>query len=194
MTTDISPNDVSTDIQKTTNNSLWIGALLAVLGIAAIALPIFSTLVAETWIAFILISAGASKVVYAFQTRDRGGFVWKLLLAILYVATGLMLFIYPRTGVLTITLLLGSFLFMEGIFELILAFRLRPQHNWTWALANAIVTLVLGGFIWFQWPFNAPWILGTLVGASVLSTGISRIMLSLNARNDIDRLDQATPV
>jgi uncharacterized membrane protein HdeD (DUF308 family) len=194
MTTNISPNDVSTDIQKTTNNSLWIGALLAVLGIAAIALPIFSTLVAETWIALILISAGASKLVYAFQTRDRGGFVWKLLLAILYVATGLMLFIYPRTGVLTITLLLGSFLFMEGIFELILAFRLRPQHNWTWALANAVVTLVLGAFIWFQWPFNAPWILGTLVGASILSTGISRVMMSLNGRSAIDHLDQATPV
>lgn len=196
MTTDISNNDVSTlsgDSKKSINSALLTGVLLTVLGIVAIALPVFSTLVAETWIALILISAGASKLVYAFQTRDRGGFIWKLLLAVLYVATGLMLFVYPRTGVLTITLLLGSFLATEGVFELILAFRLRPQHNWTWALANGIVTLLLGIFVWFQWPFNAPWLLGTFVGASVLFTGISRIMLSLSARTAIARSDLNDP-
>jgi hypothetical protein len=36
--------------------------------------------------------------------------------------------------------------------------------------------------------------LGTLVGASILSTGISRVMMSLNGRSAIDHLDQATPV
>ncbi|NEQ24102.1 MAG: HdeD family acid-resistance protein, partial [Microcoleus sp. SIO2G3] len=153
----------------------------------------FSTIVAETWIAFILISAGASKLVYAFQTRNNDqGFIWKLLLSILYVATGVMLFVYPLTGVLTLTLLLGSFLLTEGVFELILAFRLRPQQNWTWALGNGIITLLLGAMIWFQWPFNAPWLIGTLVGVSVLFTGVSRVMLSLNARSAISHADTAT--
>lgn len=81
---------------------------------------------------------------------------------------------------MTLTLLLGSFLLTEGIFELILAFRLRKQANWTWALGNAIVTLSLAAIVLLEWPFNAPWLLGTIVGASVVVTGISRIMLSLN--------------
>ena len=190
MTTDVS-NNVSTDIKKGINGSLLMGILLIVLGIVAIAVPNFSTIVAETWIALILSSAGAAKLVYAFQTRDNGGFVWKLLLGILYIATGVMLFVYPLTGVLTLTLLLGSFLLTEGVFELILAFRLRPQQNWTWALGNGIVTLLLGGMIMFQWPFNAPWLIGTLVGVSVLFTGISRVMLSLNARSALNHSDQA---
>ncbi|MBD2460237.1 HdeD family acid-resistance protein [Oscillatoria sp. FACHB-1407] len=176
--------------QQKANNSLLIGALLVVLGLVAIALPAFSTIVAETWIALILVSAGTGKLVYAFQTREQGGFIWKLLLSILYIATGLMLFFNPLTGVLTITLLLGTFLLTEGTFELILAFRLRPQQNWTWALANAIGTLLLGALIWFQWPSNAPWLLGTLVGVSVLFTGISRIMLSLSGRPAINAGDQ----
>jgi hypothetical protein len=57
----------------------------------------------------------------------------------------------------------------------------------------------LGGIVWFQWPFNAPWLIGILVGVSVLSTGISRVMLSLNppeaiatlpdeSSNNVDRL------
>ncbi|HEY9706776.1 MAG TPA: HdeD family acid-resistance protein [Oculatellaceae cyanobacterium] len=189
MTTDVSTN--INDIKKGINGSLLIGILLIVLGIVAIAQPTVSTIFAETWFALILVSAGAAKLVYAFQTRNEGGFVWKLLLSILYTATGVMLFVNPLKGVLTLTLLLAGFVLTEGVFELILAFRLRPQQNWTWALGNAIITLLLGAMIWFQWPFNAPWLIGTLVGVSVLFTGVSRVMLSLNARSALNHSDQA---
>lgn len=188
MTTGASP-----DTKKGVNGSLAVGILLIILGLVAIALPAVSTIVAETWIAAILISAGTAKLFYAFQTRNEGGFIWKLLLSILYIATGVGLLVYPLTGVLTLTLLLGSFLLTEGVFELILAFRLRPQQNWTWALTNGIVTLLLGGIVWFQWPFDAPWLIGTLVGASILFTGTSRVMLSLNPRTQ-STSDQAASV
>lgn len=187
-------SDVSTDINKNNNGSLLIGGLLIALGIIGIAQPAVSTIFAETWLALILSSAGVAKLVYAFQTRDNGGFVWKLLLSILYIATGVMLFVNPLTGVLTLTLLLGSFLLAEGVFELILAFRLRPQRNWTSVLIDGIITLVLGGMIWFQWPFNAPWLIGTLVGVSVLFTGVSRVMLSLNHRSALDSSSSAASV
>lgn len=188
MTTDVS-NDIKKDagIKKDTNRSLIIGALLIVLGIVAIALPSASTIFAETWFALILISSGFAKLVYATETRHQGGFLWKLLLSGLYIATGIMLFVNPLTGVLTLTLLLGSFLLTEGVFELILAFRLRPQQNWTWVLGDGIITLILGAMIWFQFPFNAPWLIGTLVGVSILFTGISRVGLSLNARSALNQ-------
>lgn len=163
--------------------ALWTGVVLTLLGIVAIALPVVSTIFAETWVALILFTAGGAKVLYAWQTRDEGNTLWKGLLGGLYALTGVMLVVYPRTGVLTLTLLLGSFLLTEGVFELIFALRLRPRQNWTWALGNAIVTLILGGMIWFQYPFNAPWVLGTLLGASILLTGISRIGLSLKRRD-----------
>jgi len=172
--------NLSTESKKGMNGSLLMGVLLIVLGLVAIAQPAVSTIFTETWFALILVSAGAAKLTYAFQTRNSGGFVWKLLLSILYIAIGVMLFVSPLKGVLTLTLLLGSFLLTEGVFNLILAFRLRGQQNWTWVLVDGIITLLLGGMIWFQWPFNAPWLIGTLVGVSVLFTGISRVMLSLN--------------
>lgn len=179
--------NVSGDVKKNVNRSLVIGVLLIVLGIVAIALPSVSTIFAETWFALILISSGFAKLVYATETRAQGGFLWKLLLSGLYIATGIMLFVYPLNGILTLTLLLGSFLLTEGVFELILAFRLRPQQNWTWVLGDGIITLILGAMIWFQWPFNAPWLIGTLVGVSILFTGISRVGLSFNARSALNQ-------
>ncbi|MBD0303749.1 MAG: HdeD family acid-resistance protein [Tolypothrix sp. T3-bin4] len=187
MTTDVSRN-----ISKDVNGSLISGVLLSILGVIAIAAPSLSTLFAETWVAVILIFAGFTKLVYATQTRHQGGFIWKLLLSGLYIATGIMLFVYPYTGILTLTLLLGSFLLAEGTFELILAFKLRPQNNWTWILGDGIITLVLGAMIWFQWPFNAPWLLGTLVGVSIVFTGVSRVMLALNGRSISNPGNEAT--
>jgi uncharacterized membrane protein HdeD (DUF308 family) len=193
MTTDIATDKAVKPVNnKNIESSLVVGVLLSILGVVAIALPAVSTIFAETWFAVILSSAGFAKVFYAFQSRESGGFLWKLLLGILYIGTGIMLLIYPSTGILTLTLLLGSFLLTEGVFELILAFRLRPQQNWVWVLGDGIVTLLLGGMIWFQWPFDAPWVLGTLVGASVLLTGVSRVMLSLNARSALHTSDSAT--
>ena len=183
--------NIPTDTKKSMHGSLWMGVLLIVLGLVAIALPAASTIVAETWIALIILSAAAAKMVYAFQTRSQGGFIWKLLLSVLYIVTGVMLFVYPLTGILTLTLLLGSFLLTEGVFELILAFKLRPQQNWAWTLFNGIITVFLGAMIWFQWPFNAPWLIGTLVGVSILFTGVSRVMLSLNMPSDMSPSDQA---
>ena len=75
------------------------------LGIAAIIAPVVSTLMAETWIALILTFAGAAELVYTFQTRRQNGFIWKLLLSGLYIATGIMLLVNPLTGVITLTLI-----------------------------------------------------------------------------------------
>lgn len=176
MTTDISTRNE----KLKRGSSFWSGILLVGLGIAGLVLPNISTVVVETWVSLLLIFAAGAKLSNAFGTREQEGFVWKLVLGILYLATGVMLLIYPRTGILSLTLLLGSFLLTEGVFELFLAFKVRNRPNWTWVLVNGLITLILGAMVWFGWPFNAPWLLGTLVGVSVLFTGISRTMLSLN--------------
>jgi uncharacterized membrane protein HdeD (DUF308 family) len=170
---------------KVKNRALWTGLLLIALGIGAALLPVFSTLVSETWIALIILSAGFTKIVYAIQTRDQGGLLWKILLSSLYIGVGITLLVAPFAGVLTLTLLLGSFLLTEGAFELVLAFRLRGQNNWFWLLGNAILTAGLGTLIWFQYPSNAPWLLGTLVGASIFASGLSRVMFSLNSPDQL---------
>jgi uncharacterized membrane protein HdeD (DUF308 family) len=172
--------EIKTAPNQQMGGGIWVGILLVLLGTVAIFTPFFASVVVETWIGLILASGGLSGVVYAFQTRDEDGFIWKLLLGLLYIATGVLLFVYPLTGVLTLTLLVGSFLLTEGTFELILAFRLRPNQNWGWVLLNGIVTIGLGALVWFQWPNDSAWVLGTVVGASVISTGIARIGMYSN--------------
>lgn len=180
------PNELKPGI----NGSIVVGILLILAGVAAIAFPRFSTLTAEIWVAWILVFSGVSKLVYAIQSRTEDGFVWKLLVSLLYIATGVFLLANPLQGVLTLTLTLGIFLLVEGIIEIAFAFQMRPQPSWLWLLGNGVTTLLLGGLIWAEWPLNGAFAIGLLVGISLLFSGFSRIALALSGRS----MPTSTPV
>jgi uncharacterized membrane protein HdeD (DUF308 family) len=44
------------------------------------------------------------------------------------------------------------------------------------------VTLILSVLIWMTWPSNSPWVIGTLLGISMIFSGSSRLMLVLAAK------------
>jgi uncharacterized membrane protein HdeD (DUF308 family) len=44
-----------------------------------------------------------------------------------------------------------------------------------------------------KWPSSSIWAIGTLVGASVLMGGISRMMIALGIRSGVGRIERLTP-
>ena len=83
----------------------------------------------------------------------------------------------------SLTLVLAVFLVLEGIVEIALYFGLRGVRHSGWVLLDGIITLILGILIWRQWPSSSVWVIGTLIGISLIFSGISRVMLSLAARH-----------
>jgi len=83
---------------------------------------------------------------------------------------------------------LAVYLFSEGVLEFILAIRLRPAPGSGWLFVDGIITLILAFMIWRTWPVNTAWVIGVLVGISMLFSGISRLMLSLAARRLVSAL------
>jgi uncharacterized membrane protein HdeD (DUF308 family) len=67
---------------------------------------------------------------------------------------------------------------IEAGLEIALYLSIRRKVNAGVVLLDAIITLLLGILIWAQWPFSSVWALGTLVGVSLIFSGISRLMLS----------------
>ena len=55
-------------------------------------------------------------------------------------------------------------------------------------LLDDIVTLVLAIVIWRTRPASTEWVIGTLVGISMIFSGATRLMLSFAARNLITKL------
>ena len=54
-------------------------------------------------------------------------------------------------------------------------------------LFDGLITILLGGMIWFHWPWNAEWVVGTLFGISIFVSGISRLMFSMAVRKLTDK-------
>jgi uncharacterized membrane protein HdeD (DUF308 family) len=104
------------------------------------------------------------------------------LLGILYIAAGGYILLHPLLGLESLTLLLAAYLLVEAILEFILSFQLRPMPGSGWLLLDGIITLVLGIMIWRTWPASTLWVIGTLVGISMLFSGVARLMISLAAR------------
>jgi uncharacterized membrane protein HdeD (DUF308 family) len=88
----------------------------------------------------------------------------------------------PLLGVLSLTLVLAVFLLFEGVVEIIFYFKIRGTANAGWVLFDGIITLILGFLIWRRWPASSVWVIGTLVGISLIFSGISRVMLSSAVR------------
>src|SRR5262245_17819578 len=159
---------------------IFLAVLLIIAGTAAIAFPVLSTFAVEVWTAIAFAIAGVAQTIHAFAARSWGGFIWGLLVGLLYLAAGAVLWLNPIAGVVTLTVFLAVVLVVDGVFRSILAFQIRPRAGWFWLLLGGIVGIVLGAMIWQQLPSSALSVLGLLLGINLVFSGFTFLMLTLS--------------
>src|SRR5271155_5796006 len=142
-------------IKKASGWLIAVGVLFIILGILAIAEPMVAGLAIALLVGWLLIFAGGAHFVGAFSGGTAGQRIWQILLGILYIGGGLYFLMNPVIGLTTLTLVLASIILVEAVIELISYFRNRQAAASGWLLLNGIVTLLLGGLIWFHWPSSS---------------------------------------
>jgi len=167
--------------QASTWSIVW-GVLLVVLGMMAVGSPFLAAVAVNAVLAWLIVVAGIVHLVLAFQAHRAGSLIWRLLVGLAYVFFGVYLIAHPALGVASLTLLLAALFLIEGILDLALFFQARSIQGSSWVLIDGVITLLLGLMIYLQWPSSSGWAVGTLVGASMIISGVSRIMLSLTVR------------
>jgi uncharacterized membrane protein HdeD (DUF308 family) len=178
-------------IRKASTVSILWGVLLIVFGMVAVGLPLLAAVAVNALVAWLIVLAGVVHLMLAFRAHGAGSKVWKLLVGVAYVCFGVYLIARPLLGVATLTLLLASLFLIEGILDIVLYVKMRPIRGSIWVLIDGIVTLLLGLMIYMQWPSSSAWAIGTLVGVSMIISGVARVMMSLavhGAAEDVSRL------
>jgi uncharacterized membrane protein HdeD (DUF308 family) len=160
---------------------LW-RVLLIVFGMFAVGSPFIAAVAVSIAVAWLLVLAGVVHLMLAVHAHRAARLVWKLLVGLVYVFFGVYLILHPVLGVASLTLVLAVLFLIEGIFDVILFFNMRPMRGAFWVLVDGIVTLLLGLMIYLQWPSSAGWATGVLVGVSMIISGVTRVMLSLAVR------------
>ena len=176
----------ATDIVRhaSTWSIVW-GVLLIIFGMLAVGSPFVAAVAVSVVIAWLIVLAGVVHLFLAFHAHRAGSLLWKLLVGLAYLFFGLYLIMHPVLGVASLTLLLATLFLIEGVLNIVLYVKMRPLRGSSWVLIDGIITLLLGLMIYLQWPSSAAWAIGTLVGISMIISGITRVMLSFAVRKAV---------
>jgi len=174
-----SPTDIVR--QASTLSIVW-GVLLIIFGMVAIGSPFLAAVAVNIVIAWLIVLAGVVHVMLGVRAHGAGNMIWKLLVGLAYLFFGAYLMMHPVLGVASLTLMLALLFLIEGILDIILFFKMRPVGGSSWVLVDGIVTLLLGLMIYMRWPSSSAWAIGTLVGVSMIISGVTRVMMSLAVR------------
>src|ERR1700757_2339623 len=112
--------------------SIGLSVLMLLAGVLAIVMPPVAGIAVLAVVAWLLMLSGAVHLLFAWHTRTAGGMIWELLLGILYIFVGVYALLHPVAGLASLTLFLAIYLFVEGVLEFILSFRLRPLPGSNW--------------------------------------------------------------
>jgi uncharacterized membrane protein HdeD (DUF308 family) len=183
------------EIQRAVGKALhdhWVvylveGAVLVVLGAAAIFVPPLATMAFTILLGWLILVSGIIGLFTTIWMRHAPGFWWSLLSALLGIVVGIWLLAAPVTGALSLTILLVAFFIIEGIASIMFALEHKREltGNWGWMLASGIVDLVLAALIFAGLPSTAFWAIGLLVGINMVFGGAALIAMALHARETV---------
>jgi len=182
----MSDNQISEMSEAVRENRGWfiaLGVLLIVIGIISITYPLAATVTVKAFIGWMILIGGLAQVFHAFSTQSWGGFLWDLLVGLLYVFVGAWLAFFPLAGIVTLTVMLALMFIFEGIMKFVMGFRLRPADGWLWIILSGIVSIVVGSMLVSGLPGTAAWAVGLLVGINFLFAGWSFIAIPIMAKN-----------
>jgi uncharacterized membrane protein HdeD (DUF308 family) len=153
-----------------------LGIALIVLGGICIVGDVTATLVSVLAFGGLLVVGAIVALVQAFRVHTWSGFFLYLLSAVLRGFLGYLLLRYPFTGEMSLTLVLGSFFVVGGIFRAVGAGMLQfPQ--WGWTTLSGVISVALGAFLIAQLPTTSLWFIGLAVGVDFIFDGASLIAL-----------------
>ena len=167
--------------------AIALGILIIILGVIALIEPLFAGIAVTIFVGLIFLLYGIFHLIYAFYTRKLGAgwFVMQVLLGILYLIAGGVLLKTPMEGLVTLTLIAGILIFIDGVIQVINAFDMKPLYGWGWSVFSGILGIILGILIWSNWPGSSEWVLGILVGVNLITNGGSIFMVSSAMRKAI---------
>ncbi|CDP54298.1 HdeD family acid-resistance protein [Paradevosia shaoguanensis] len=161
---------------------LALGIIYLIGGIAAIFLPVMSSIAFTIVIASFLVVGGIVQIIQSFQMNGWQGVVWHLLMGIITLVGGGYALWNPIAGALAITLVIAITFIAQGVVEIVMGFRLRPVDGWGWMIASGVLAVLAGIALTWTFPASGLVTVGTIAGIAMIFTGWSYIYIAMAAR------------
>jgi uncharacterized membrane protein HdeD (DUF308 family) len=178
----MSAPSLAESIKANSTGMILLGIAMLILGALALAAPLWSGVAVALLVGCLVLAAGVAQCAFSFQAGSFSQKALGLLLGGLTAICGLVMIAHPVLHLTFLTLALAVYFVVAGVFEAISALRVRPLRGWGWVLVGGLISVLLGGLIWSQWPLSGAWAIGVLVGVKVIFLGATMITLGSAAR------------
>ena len=155
----------------------FFGIIVLILGLLAIAAPLAAGTAVSTMVAILLVAAGVVRMLWAFKAGSFGKGALALLLGGLTLGVGIVLLARPLVILASLALILAVYFLLDGISEIVCAFRVKPAKGWGFMVFGGALSILLSALIWSQWPLSGAWAVGVLVGVRLVFAGTAMIAL-----------------
>jgi uncharacterized membrane protein HdeD (DUF308 family) len=159
-----------------------LGIAMLILGALAVAAPLWTGVAVALLVGLLVLAAGIAQCAFSFQAGSFGQKLLGLLLGLLTAICGVVMVAHPVLHLSFLTLAIAAYFLVAGLFEAISALGVRPLRGWGWILVGGLLSVLLGGFIWAQWPLSGAWAIGVLVGIKVMFLGATMVTLGSASR------------
>ena len=161
---------------------LVFGIALMLLGAAAIFRSVAATVVSMLFFGWLLVIAAGIEIVQLIMVGKWAGQGLHVLAAVLFGVVGVLIVWRPVATAEILTLLMGAFFLVAGLFQLIEPFWIGLP-GWGWHVFTGLITLVLGILVLAQWPVSGLWVIGLFVGIELIFYGAAWVALAWSFRN-----------
>jgi len=150
---------------------ILLGIVMILAGFLVLGDVVLFTVISTLFIGWMAIIAGAFEVVHSFWTKGWGGFVWQLLLGLLYVAFGVAVVSQPVTSAFILTYFLGLVFFISGVIRILMGMSRWQRSGWI-MVASGIFGILAGLIILTGFPATGLWVLGLLLAVDLITHGV----------------------
>ena len=171
------------------------GILLIILGVLALIFPVIASVWVTGVIAVVFLVGGVVGWISNLARSKRMGrwiCFWRLVVSTLFIVAGASMISNFRSPadaaeqVATLSLTIGIVFLVEGVVAFFNGLSHSKRPGAGWAIANGVITFILGLMIVTLRFWGLLWVLGALVGISFLFSGIDLIAFSSTIHNDQD--------
>jgi len=176
-------DEVFGELKKNWAWMLSLGIVMVILGVIGLGMTVLFNEIVVMYFGFLLLFGSGVQLMQAFRAEAWKGRLWHVLIALVYIAGGIIAVTEPVIAGMTLALLIAWTLIVIGVLRLVMALQMRGANGWLWTLLGGVLSVVLGVMIINEWPQSGLWVIGLFVAIEILFAGWSQIMIALAAKN-----------
>lgn len=161
---------------------ILVGALLIMAGLVAFTVPAVSSIAPSELLGLVLAFVGIVQIVQSGKMQGEALFAWHLTLGLLAALGGVLLYLDPFPGIVTITALMAIVFALHGLTQIAFALKVRQLNGWHWFVISGCIALVVAGLLTMKLPYDHTFTPASVGAVSLLSAGWAYVAVALSSR------------